>query len=267
MAPDGSRLDYRIPARGLVGFRSEFIIETRGTGILHSVFDSWEPWAGDLKVKRNGSLVADRRGKTTTHALMSLEQRGVLFVGPGIEVYEGMVVGENARTEEMNVNPTKEKKLTNMRSSTAEELERLSPHLQLSLEQALEFIAEDECVEVTPGLVRLRKVVLEQAARARRPEGATEARPRRRRRSSDGAGEYAKVARNDVSPMTGKMAAFAPRLIDRGPVVVGGDERPLLERFERVAEDVADAGPHDASRPSKRSRGQLRTSAMVTVTS
>jgi GTP-binding protein len=161
------RLDYRIPARGLVGFRSEFLIETRGTGVLHSIFDSWEPWAGDLRVKRNGSMVADRSGTTTTHALMSLEQRGVLFVGPGTEVYEGMIVGENARSEEMNVNPTKEKKLTNVRSSTADELERLSPYLQLSLEQALEFIVEDECVEVTPQTVRLRKVVLDQATRGR----------------------------------------------------------------------------------------------------
>ncbi len=161
------RLDYRIPARGLVGFRNEFLIETRGTGVLHSTFDGWEPWAGELRVKRNGSLVADRRGLTTTYALMALEQRGVLFVGPGTEVYEGMIVGENARSDEMNVNPTKEKKLTNMRSSTAEELERLSPHLQLSLEQALEFITDDECVEVTPGTVRLRKVVLEQAVRGR----------------------------------------------------------------------------------------------------
>jgi GTP-binding protein len=161
------RLDYRIPARGLVGFRSEFLIETRGTGVLHSIFDTWEPWHGDLRVKRNGSMVADRRGVTTTHALMALEQRGVLFIGPGIEVYEGMIVGENARSEEMNVNPTKEKKLTNVRSSTADELERLSPHLHLSLEQALEFIGEDECVEVTPHTVRLRKVVLDQATRGR----------------------------------------------------------------------------------------------------
>jgi GTP-binding protein len=161
------RLDYRIPARGLVGFRSEFLIETRGTGVLHSIFDAWEPWHGELRVKRNGSMVADRRGATTTYSLMSLEQRGVLFVGPGVEVYEGMIVGENARTEEMNVNPTKEKKLTNVRSSTADELERLSPHLQLSLEQALEFIGEDECVEVTPRHVRLRKVVLDQATRGR----------------------------------------------------------------------------------------------------
>jgi GTP-binding protein len=161
------RLDYRVPARGLVGFRTEFLIETRGTGVLHSIFDGWEPWHGDLRVKRNGSMVADRRGVTTTYALMALEQRGALFVGPGIEVYEGMIVGENARSEEMNVNPAKEKKLTNVRSSTADELERLSPHLQLSLEQALEFIVDDECVEVTPQTVRLRKVVLDQATRGR----------------------------------------------------------------------------------------------------
>ena len=161
-------MDYRVPARGLVGFRTEFLIETRGTGVLHHVFDGWEPWHGDLRVRRNGSMVADRRGVTTTYALMSLEERGTLLVGPGIEVYEGMIVGENARADEMDVNPTKEKKLTNVRSSTAEELERLTPHLQLSLEQALEFIGEDECVEVTPHAVRLRKVVLDQAIRGRK---------------------------------------------------------------------------------------------------
>jgi GTP-binding protein len=161
------RMDYRVPARGLVGFRTEFVIETRGTGILHHVFDGWEPWHGDLRVRRNGSMVADRRGITTTYALMALEQRGTLLVGPGIEVYEGMVVGENSRIDEMDVNPAKEKKLTNVRSSTADELERLTPHLQLSLEQALEFIGEDECVEVTPHSVRLRKVVLDQAIRGR----------------------------------------------------------------------------------------------------
>jgi GTP-binding protein len=162
------RMDYRVPARGLVGFRTEFVIETRGTGILHHVFDGWEPWHGDLRVRRNGSMVADRRGITTTYALMALEQRGTLLVGPGTEVYEGMIVGENSRVDEMDVNPAKEKKLTNVRSSTAEELERLTPHLQLSLEQALEFIGEDECVEVTPHSVRLRKVVLDQAVRGRR---------------------------------------------------------------------------------------------------
>ncbi len=144
------RMDYRVPARGLVGFRTEFVIETRGTGILHHVFDGWEPWHGDLRVRRNGSMVADRRGVTTTYALMALEERGTMLVGPGTEVYEGMVVGENARVDEMDVNPTKERKLTNVRSSTAEELVRLTPFLQLSLEQALEFIREDECVEVTP---------------------------------------------------------------------------------------------------------------------
>src|ERR1700689_3169062 len=161
------RMDYRVPARGLVGFRTEFVIETRGTGILHHVFDGWEPWHGDLRVRRNGSMVADRRGVTTTCALMSLEQRGTLLVPPGTEVYEGMIVGENSRVDEMDVNPAKEKKLTNVRSSTAEELERLTPHLQLSLEQALEFIGEDECVEVSPHTVRLRKVVLDQAIRGR----------------------------------------------------------------------------------------------------
>jgi len=161
------RMDYRVPARGLVGFRTEFVIETRGTGILHHVFDGWEPWHGDLRVRRNGSMVADRRGITTTYALMALEQRGTMLVGPGTEVYQGMIVGENSRIDEMDVNPAKEKKLTNVRSSTAEELERLTPHLQLSLEQALEFIGEDECVEVSPHSVRLRKVVLDQAVRGR----------------------------------------------------------------------------------------------------
>ncbi|HXX88680.1 MAG TPA: translational GTPase TypA [Acidimicrobiales bacterium] len=166
------RMDYRIPARGLVGFRTEFLIETRGTGMLHSVFDGWEPWHGEIRTRRNGSMVADRAGTATTYALMGLQERGTMLIGPGTEVYEGMIVGENARAEEMNVNPTKEKKLTNIRSSTAEELERLTPHLQLSLEQALEFIAEDECVEVTPKAVRLRKVVLDQATRGRQASRA-----------------------------------------------------------------------------------------------
>ncbi|MDA8276168.1 MAG: translational GTPase TypA, partial [Actinomycetota bacterium] len=161
------RMEYRVPARGLVGFRTEFLTETRGTGMLHHVFDGFEPWHGELKTRRNGSMVADRRGVTTTYSLMSLQERGMLLVGPGVEVYEGMIVGENARADEMDVNPTKEKKLTNVRSSTADELERLTPPTILSLEQALEFIAEDECVEVTPKAVRLRKVVLDQATRGR----------------------------------------------------------------------------------------------------
>jgi GTP-binding protein len=161
------RMDFRVPARGLVGFRTEFMSETRGTGMLHHVFDGWEPWHGELKTKRNGSMVADRRGVTTGYTLMSLQERGILLVGPGTEVYEGMVVGENARDEEMDVNPTKEKKQTNIRSASADEAIRLTPPLLLSLEQALEFIADDECVEVTPVSVRLRKVVLDQATRGR----------------------------------------------------------------------------------------------------
>jgi GTP-binding protein len=161
------RLDYRVPARGLIGFRTEFLTETRGTGILHHIFDGWEPWHGELKTRRNGSMVADRRGLTTTFALMNLQERGTMIVGPAEDVYEGMVIGENARQEEMDVNPTKEKKLNNIRSANAEEFERLTPALNFSLEHALEFIAEDECVEVTPKVVRLRKVVLDQAVRGR----------------------------------------------------------------------------------------------------
>jgi GTP-binding protein len=161
------RLDYRVPARGLIGFRTEFLTETRGTGVLHHIFDGWEPWHGELKTRRNGSMVADRRGLTTTFALMNLQERGTLIVGPSEDVYEGMVIGENARQEEMDVNPTKEKKLNNIRSSTAEEFERLTPVTTFSLEHALEFISEDECVEVTPKVVRLRKVVLAQAERGR----------------------------------------------------------------------------------------------------
>jgi GTP-binding protein len=169
------RMDYRVPARGLVGFRTEFMTETRGTGMLHHVFDGWERWHGDLKTKRNGSMVADRRGVTTGYSLMSLQERGVLLVGPGTEVYEGMVVGENARDEEMDVNPTKEKKQTNIRSAAADEAIRLTPPLLLSLEQALEFISDDECVEVTPQVVRLRKVVLDQATRGRQRSRARKA--------------------------------------------------------------------------------------------
>jgi GTP-binding protein len=161
------RMEWVVPARGLIGFRTEFLTETRGTGQLHHVFEGWEPWQGELRTRPNGSMVADRRGATTTYALLNLQERGALFVGPGEEVYEGMIVGENARAEDMDVNPTKERKLTNMRSSTAEELVRLVPPRVLSLEQALEFIRDDECVEVTPGAVRLRKVLLAAAERGR----------------------------------------------------------------------------------------------------
>ena len=161
------RIDYIVPARGLIGFRTEFLTETRGTGLIHHVFERYEPWHGELRTRPAGSLVADRRGATTTFALMNLQERGVLFVGPTIEVYEGMIVGENSRADDMDVNPTKEKKLNNIRSSTAEVYERLIPHRQLSLEQALEFIREDECAEVTPANVRLRKVQLDAQERGR----------------------------------------------------------------------------------------------------
>ena len=159
------RLEWRIPARGLVGIRTEFMTETRGAGMMHSNFDGYAPWFGDIRLRQNGVLVADRRGDTTGNALIDLEQRGTLFVGPGVEVYEGMIVGENARSDEMNVNPTKEKKLTNMRASGSDNTERITPPTIFSLEQALEFIADDEAVEVTPKSVRLRKVVFDQAAR------------------------------------------------------------------------------------------------------
>ncbi|HYN36334.1 MAG TPA: translational GTPase TypA, partial [Actinomycetota bacterium] len=153
------RMEYLVPARGLIGFRTEFVTETRGTGLLHHVFDRYEPWHGELRTRPTGSLVADRRGPTTGYALANLQERGVLFVPPGVEVYEGMIVGENSRTEDMDVNPTKEKKLSNMRSSGADVLVRLIPPRELSLEQALEFIREDEACEVTPKNVRLRKTV------------------------------------------------------------------------------------------------------------
>ncbi len=168
------RIEYLVPARGLIGFRTEFMTETRGTGILHHVFEGYEPWHGELRTRDKGSIVADRRGVTNTYALMNLQDRGELLVGPGVDIYEGMIVGENSRSDEMDVNACREKKLTNVRSSTAEELVRLPPPRTLSLEQALEFIAEDECVEVTPGAVRLRKVVLpaNERARLRRPSRA-----------------------------------------------------------------------------------------------
>ncbi len=161
------RMEYLVPARGLIGFRTEFLTETRGTGLMHHIFDGYEPWAGELRTRSTGSLVADRAGLVTSYALYNLQERGTIFVGPGTEVYEGMVVGENARSEDMDVNPTKEKKLTNVRSSTGEELERLIPPRLLSLEQALEFCRGEECVEVTPDAVRIRKVSLSGANRAR----------------------------------------------------------------------------------------------------
>jgi GTP-binding protein len=159
------RMEYLVPARGLIGFRTEFLTETRGTGILHHVFDRWEPWAGELRTRQTGALVADRSGKTASFALFSLQDRGTLFVGPGEEVYEGMIVGENARSEDLDVNAVKEKHQTNVRAASADLLVRLTPATRLSLENSLEFLRDDECVEVTPESVRLRKVVLDKTAR------------------------------------------------------------------------------------------------------
>jgi GTP-binding protein TypA/BipA len=159
------RMEYLVPARGLIGFRTEFLTETRGTGVIHHVFDRWEPWAGQLRTRPTGALVSDRGGVAAQFALMNLQERGTLFVGPGEAVYEGMIVGENARADDLDVNATKEKHLTNMRSSTADVLVRLVPHRMLSLDQAVEFLREDECVEVTPGAVRLRKLVLDKTGR------------------------------------------------------------------------------------------------------
>ncbi|MDP9242383.1 MAG: translational GTPase TypA [Actinomycetota bacterium] len=175
------RLEFVVPARALIGFRTEFLTETRGTGQLHHVFEGYEAWHGDLRTRLSGALVADRGGVTTAFALMNLQERGAMFVGPGEDVYEGMIVGENARTEDMDVNPTKEKKLTNMRQSSSDEMVRLIPKLNLSLDQALEFIREDEAVEVTPNHVRLRKAILGQQVRlraSRRGRPAKDAGPR-----------------------------------------------------------------------------------------
>jgi len=161
------RLEFTVPARGLIGFRTQFLTDTRGTGIAHHVFDGYEPWSGPLRMRPTGSLVADRSGTATPYAMFALQERGTLFVGPTTEVYEGMIVGENSRPEDMDVNITKERKLTNVRQSSGEELERLVPPRQLSLEQALEFCAADECAEVTRSTVRLRKVVLDAKERGR----------------------------------------------------------------------------------------------------
>jgi len=161
------RLDYIIPSRGLIGFHTQFLTETRGTGLLHSVFHGYEPWHGEVRSRSTGSLVADRSGPTTAYALLSLEERGTMFVGPGVEVYEGMIIGESPRGDDMNVNPTREKKLTNMRAASSDSTEILTPPSNLSLEQSLEFIRQDECLEVTPRSVRPRKVELVAHVRAR----------------------------------------------------------------------------------------------------
>ncbi|MDX6641148.1 MAG: GTP-binding protein [Solirubrobacteraceae bacterium] len=167
-----ARLEYLIPARGLIGFRTEFLTETRGSGIIHAVFEGYEPWAGDIRTRPTGSLVADRRGATASFALMRMQERGQLFVGPGEEVYEGMIVGENARADDLDVNAVRVKQQTNIRAANADETVRLVPHHRLSLDQALEFIRVDECVEVTPDHIRLRKVQLDINARVKQARAA-----------------------------------------------------------------------------------------------
>ncbi len=171
MASYGSgrvRLEFRVPSRGLIGFRTEFLTDTRGTGIMNHRFDGWEPWQGDIPHRSTGSLVADRAGKTTSYAIENLQPRGTLLVGPTTEVYEGMIVGEHSRSNDLDVNITKEKRLSNMRSSTSDIYERLVPHRRLSLEQALEMIRQDEAVEVTPKSFRLRKKLLRAVDRKRK---------------------------------------------------------------------------------------------------
>jgi GTP-binding protein len=161
------RMEFTVPSRGLIGFRTEFLTITRGQGIANAIAAGFGPWAGSIVTRNSGSIVSDRQGAATTNAMMALQKRMTFFVKPGDAVYEGMVVGENSRAEDMDVNITKEKKLNNIRSATAEELERLTPPRELSLEECLDFAREDECVEITPQIVRIRKVELEQTLRAR----------------------------------------------------------------------------------------------------
>ena len=161
------RMEFLVPARGLIGFRTEFLTDTRGTGIAHHVFEGYEPWAGEIRSRANGSMVADRSGAATAYAMTNLQERGTMFVEPTTEVYEGMIIGENSRADDMDVNITKEKQQTNIRSATSDNFEKLIPPRKLSLEQCLEFCREDECVEVTPHTVRIRKVVLDANARAK----------------------------------------------------------------------------------------------------
>ena len=161
------RMEFIVPARGLIGFRTEFLTDTRGTGIAHQTFEKYEPWAGEISTRPSGSLVSDRAGAATSYAMTNIQERGTLFIEPATEVYEGMIVGENARADDMDVNITKEKKLTNIRASSSDNFEKIVPARKLSLEQSLEFCREDECVEVTPETVRIRKVELDAGVRAK----------------------------------------------------------------------------------------------------
>jgi GTP-binding protein len=161
------RMEFVVPARGLIGFRTDFLTETRGTGMASSISEGYMPWAGEIRSRQSGSLVADRAGAATAYAMTSIQERGTLFVDPSTEVYEGMIVGENSRADDMDVNITREKQQTNIRSATSDNFEKLIPPRKLSLEQCLEFCRDDECVEVTPEMIRIRKVVLDQNERAK----------------------------------------------------------------------------------------------------
>ena len=223
------RLEFLVPARGLIGFRTEFLTETRGTGLMHHVFDRWEPWAGELRTRPTGSLVADRTGKSASFALFGLQERGSLFVGPGEEVYEGMIVGENARSDDLDVNATKEKHQTNVRAASADVLVRLIPHKQLSLEQAIEFLREDECVEITPGV-------------GPPPQGrAGEDRPGPRRAPrAGGLGLLAEPAVADALAASGHVSAVRLQVDDlRGAVVVLVQLEDVVLRVGDVDERVA----------------------------
>ena len=161
-------MEFTIPSRGLIGLRGQLLTDTRGTALIHSILEGWTDYAGDMAMRPTGALVADRSGASTAYAIWGIQERGEMMIGPGVDVYEGMIVGENSREEDMNVNITKEKKLTNMRSSTADEAIRLIPPREMTLEKAIEFIADDEYVEVTPGSIRLRKKVLDSKKRPKR---------------------------------------------------------------------------------------------------
>jgi GTP-binding protein len=164
------RLEFRVPSRGLIGLRGEMLTETRGTIVMNTLFDGYIPYQGEIPQRPTGALISDRQGQTTTYALNGLQERGMLFVGPGVEVYEGMIVGEHSRDKDLDVNVVREKKMTNMRASTADDAIRLVPYKTLNLEQAIEFVAEDEVVEVTPKSLRLRKRILQQNKRPKRWE-------------------------------------------------------------------------------------------------
>ena len=178
------RMEFRIPARGLIGFRSQFLTETKGTGIKNHLFAGWEPWHGPIPSRETGGLVSDRGGVATAYALANLQERGTMFVGPGTEVYEGMIIGENSRQDDMDVNPTKEKKLTNIRAAGKDDAMLLIPPRKMSLEQAIAYVEDDELVEVTPQSIRLRKKILKQSDRPRRRHlrGPVPGVPRRRSR-------------------------------------------------------------------------------------